>query len=86
MELVLVVGDIQLQFTEFDEEDYEKKWELERQLGIPIREYKNYPCPDKHLILQPPGFHFLKTCKQACAEGFKMFFSRNNFFSPMWSD
>ena len=33
-------------------------------------------------VRQPPGFQLLATCKQACAEGLTVFYSRNIFYLP----
>ena len=80
--LVLAVGDIQLQFTEIDKKMEEMMNEVEQQLGMPFGDFKSHFNLGQHSDLQPPGLQFLATCKQACAEGFKVFFSTNIFFLP----
>ena len=82
MKLVLTVGDIQLQFTEIDKKMEEMMNKLEQRLGMPFGDYKGHFNLGQHSDLQPPGLQFLATCKQACAEGFKVFFSTNTFFLP----
>ena len=82
MELVLTVGDIQLQFTEIDKKMEDMMNEVEQRLGMPFDDFKGHFELGQHSNLQPPGLQFLATCKQACAEGFKVFFSTNIFFLP----
>ena len=82
MELVMAVGDIQLQFTEIDKKMEDMMNEVEQRLGMPFGDFKGYFKLGQHSTLQSPGLQFLATCKQACAEGFKVFFSTNIFFLP----
>ena len=82
MKLVLSVGDIQLQFTEIDKKMEEKMKRVEQMFGVPFGDYKGHFNLGQRSNLQIPGLQFLATCKQACAEGFKVFFSTNNFFLP----
>ena len=82
MKLVLSVGDIQLQFTEIDKKMEEMMNKIEQRLGMPFGDFKGHFNLGQHLNLQSPGLQFLATCKQACAEGFKVFFSTNIFFLP----
>ena len=82
MELVLAVGDIQLQLTEIDKKMEEMMNKVEQRLGMPFGDFKGHFNLGQHSDLQSSGLQFLATCKQACAEGFKVFFSTNIFFLP----
>ncbi len=71
MEHVLVDGEIQLQVW--------KPEEKANEVGF----LRKVPDPDRpKRIVQPPGLNFLSTCKQACAEGYPIFFSKNMFYLP----
>ena len=76
MEHVLVDGEIQLQVWKPEEKANESG--LRR--NVP-RQRRNDPDHPKR-IFQPPGLNFLSTCKQACAEGYPIFFSKNMFYLP----
>lgn len=55
---------------------------VEQRLGMSFSDFNGHFNLGQHSNLQSPGLQFLATCKQACAEGFKVFFSTNIFFLP----